>query len=66
LYERIPVTEKTQFLDFIYRRQPNWKIPRRQQVLNWTALITLIAEFGILLVYPAKKRLRFPKHHPKV
>jgi len=65
LYERIPVTEKTQFLDFINRRQPNWKIPRRQKVLNWTALITLIAEFVILLAYPAYTRLRFPKHHPK-
>jgi len=65
LYERIPVTEKTQFLDFINRRQPNWKIPRRQQVLNWTALISLIAEFVILLAYPAYTRLRFPKHHPK-
>jgi hypothetical protein len=65
LYERIPVTEKSQFLDFINRRQPNWKIPRRQKVLNWTALITLIAEFVILLAYPAYTRLRFPKHHPK-
>jgi hypothetical protein len=65
LFERIPVTEKAQFLDFINRRQPNWKIPRRQKVLNWTALITLIAEFVILLAYPAYTRLRFPKHHPK-
>ena len=33
-FERIPVSEKAQFLDFINRRQPNWKIPRREQVLN--------------------------------
>jgi hypothetical protein len=66
LFERIPVTEKTQFLDFINRRQPNWKLPRRQTVLDWTALITLIAEFGILLAYLAKKHIRFPSHGPEV
>ena len=59
LFERIPVSEKAQFLDFINRRQPKWNLPMRQQVLNWMALITLIAEFGILLAYPAVKRLRF-------
>ena len=66
LFERIPVTEKAQFLDFINRRQPNWKMPRTQQLLNWTSLLTLIAEFGILLVIPAKKWLQFSKHHLKV
>jgi hypothetical protein len=65
LFERIPVTEKAQFLDFINRRQPNWKLPRREQILTWTALITLIAEFGILLAYLAKKMVRFPKQAPK-
>ena len=65
LFERIPVTEKAQFLDFINRRQPDWKLPRREQVLGWTALITLIAEFGVLLAYPSKKWIRFPKHRLK-
>jgi len=65
-FARIPVTEKAQFLDFINRRQPDWKLPRREQVLGWTALITLIAEFGVLLAYPAKKWIRFPKHRLKV
>ncbi len=65
-FARIPVTEKAQFLDFINRRQPNWKLPRRQQVLDWTALITLIAEFVIILAYLAKNRIHFPKHRPKV
>jgi len=66
VFERIPVTKKTQFIDFINRRQPNWKIPRRQQVLDWTALITLIAEFGILLACLARKWLRFPTRRPKI
>jgi hypothetical protein len=65
-FARIPVTEKAQFLDFINRRQPNWKLPRREQVLIWTALITLVAETGILLAYPARKWLRNPKHRAKV
>ena len=65
LYERIPVTEKAQFLDFINRRQPDWKLPRRQQLLDWTALVTLIAVCGVLLAYPARKWLRFPMHRNK-
>jgi hypothetical protein len=62
-FERIPVSEKAQFLDFINRRQPDWKMPRRQQVLNWTSMIALIAEFGILLIILVKKLTGFPKRH---
>jgi hypothetical protein len=61
-YERIPVTEKTEFLDFINRRQPDWKLPLIQRVLDWTALITLIAEFCALLVVLARKWILFPSH----
>jgi hypothetical protein len=64
-YERIPVTEKAQFLDFINRRQPDWKLPLIQQVLDWTALVTLIAEFCALLVLLARKWIRFPTHCSK-
>jgi hypothetical protein len=65
MYERIPINEKAQFLDFINRRQPNWNLPLIQQVLDWTALITLVAEFCILLALFARKWLRFPKHPSK-
>jgi hypothetical protein len=64
-HERIPVTEKAQFLDFINRRQPDWKLPLIQQVLDWTALATLIAEFCALLVLLARKWIRFPTHPSK-
>ena len=64
-YERIPVTQKAQFLDFINRRQPNWKLPLIQQVLDWIALITLIADFCALLAFLAQKWIRFPKHPTK-
>ncbi len=60
-YQRIPVTQKAQFLDFINRRQPDWKLPLLQQVLDWTALITLIAEFCALLAWLAPRWIRFPK-----
>ena len=59
-YERIPVTEKTQFLAFINRRQPDWKLPLIQQVLDWVALFTLIGEFGALLFLLARKWIHFP------
>jgi hypothetical protein len=65
MYGRIPVADKDKFLDFINRRQPKWKLPVIQQVLNWTALITLTAEFGVLLACLVKKWVRFPRHESK-
>lgn len=64
-YERIPVTEKAQFLDFINRRQPDWKLPLIQQVLDWIALITLVAEFCALLVLLARKASRASHQRPR-
>jgi hypothetical protein len=65
-YERIPITEKAQFLDFINRRQPDWKLPLIQQVLDWIALFTLIAEFCALLVLLGRHWIHFPSHPPKI
>jgi hypothetical protein len=65
VYERIPVTQKAQFLDFINRRQPDWKLPLIQQVLDWTALVTLIAELCALLALLARKWIRFPTRPSK-
>ena len=65
LFERIPVTDRSKFLDFINRRQPKWKLPVIQQDLNWSALITLIAVFGTLLTYFAKKWIPFSRHKSK-
>ena len=64
MYERIPVSDRDKFLDFINRRQPKWKLPVIQQVLDWTALITLIAEFGVLVVYLAKRKKAGDKENP--
>jgi len=65
MYARIRVADKDKFLDFINRRQPKWKLPIIQQVLNWISLISLIAGFGILLAYLANKRILFSKHKSK-
>jgi hypothetical protein len=65
-YERIPVTEKTQFLAFINRRAPDWKLPLIQEVLNWVALLTLLAEFYALLGLLAGKWIRLLGHSSKV
>jgi hypothetical protein len=61
-FDRIPVSDKANFIAFINRRPTNWKMPVIQQVLNWITPITLLSEFGTLLVVIAKKWLRFPKH----
>ena len=66
VFERIPVSEKAQFLDFIDRRQPDWKLPMIEQVLNWMALITLLAVLGLLLVYLVIRYIRFSKHVHKI
>jgi len=60
-YGRIPVSEKAQLLDFINRRQPDWKLPLLQKILDWVSLITLIIEFCALLVLLAGKWIRIPK-----
>jgi len=62
MYDRIQVADKDKFLDFINRRQPKWKLPIIQKVLNWISLISLIAGFGILLTYWVNKRILLPKH----
>jgi hypothetical protein len=60
LFERIPVTDRDKFLDFINRRQPKWNLPVVQHVFNWISLIMLIVEFGAVITYLARKRVRFP------
>jgi hypothetical protein len=61
LLERIPVTETDKFLDFIYRRQPNWNLPVPQQIFNWISITTLIVEFGALITFLVLKWVQFAK-----
>ncbi len=55
-FERIPVTDRDKLTDFIHHRQPKWNLPVAQQLLNWAALITLIAELGSVGIYLAKTK----------
>jgi hypothetical protein len=50
-YEKISVADKDKFLDFINRRQPKWRLPIVQQILNWTTAATLIVELCTLAAY---------------
>jgi hypothetical protein len=59
LFERIPIADREQFLDFVNRRQPQWKLPVVQIVFNWISLTTLILEFGALIATLAGKRFGF-------
>ncbi len=62
LFGRIPVTDRDKFLDFVNRRQPDWKLPVLQQVLNRVSFFTLIAEIGALALYFIVGRFfRFPR-----
>ena len=51
-FERIKISEETQLQAFVERKQPDWKIPRAQKLLNWVSPITLIATF-VLILFPA-------------
>jgi len=42
LFTRIPSTEFDKLNDFVNRRQPDWKIPLFQTILDWTAGLTFI------------------------
>lgn len=63
LFERISVAEEDKFLDFINRRQPKWKLPVIQKILDWSSLIALIVEFGVLGVYITNRRKRKLEHN---
>jgi hypothetical protein len=71
MFERISVADEDQFLDFINRRQPNWKLPVVQQVLYKVSLIALIMIPCILLIYlvhektVSVKKAWFSKHEAK-
>jgi len=57
LFSRIPVTDKSKLLDFLNRRQPDWKLPLAQITLDWAAVITMILEICAMLVFSARKWL---------
>jgi hypothetical protein len=49
-FERVRVSEKDKLEAFVQRRQPEWKIPVTQKILNTLSLIALIFTFGVFLI----------------
>ena len=55
LFERIKVSEEDELHAFVERRQPAWKIPHIQAILNWVSLTTLVITIG-LIFFPFRTR----------
>jgi hypothetical protein len=66
LFSRIPVSDRQKLLDFLNRRQPDWKLPAIQILLDWAAGLTLLLELCAIFVYltrkwvPYQKLIQFP------
>jgi hypothetical protein len=65
LFERIPAPDTQKLVDFVNRRQPDWKIPIAQTILDWAAGLTIILILvGIGLILVKKWLLRCLLHIP--
>jgi len=60
LFERIPASDTQKLIDFVNRRQPDWKLPLMQIILNWAAGLTLFLETCIVCVF--LMRMWLPLH----
>jgi hypothetical protein len=63
LFERIPVSDYKKLVDFVNRRQPDWKLPLVQIILDWAAGITILLETAAILVYFIGRRIPFLMNH---
>jgi hypothetical protein len=67
LFSRIPASDYNKLVDFLNRRQPNWKLPTLQIVLDWAAGLSFVwcvlasLAFWIRKKIPFVRLLRF--HH---
>jgi len=65
LFERIPATDTQKLVDFVNRRQPDWKVPIAQTILDWAAgLAIILILVGIGLILVKKWLLRCLLHIP--
>ena len=51
----IPVSEYGKLVEFLNRRQPDWKLPLVQIVLDWAAGLTFILEICAICVFLAEE-----------
>jgi hypothetical protein len=64
-FERIPVSEKDKLEAFVNHRQPEWKIPLYQQVLDWASGLTFVVVVAGLAVFGLRRLWKlFPRMHP--
>jgi hypothetical protein len=57
-FERIPVSEKAELLAFASHKQPDWKIPLYQQVLDWASGLSFLVVLAYLAFYGIRKLIR--------
>jgi hypothetical protein len=58
IFSLIPVSDYNKLVQFLDRRQPDWKLPVAQIILDWAAGITFIIEICAVCIIPARKRLK--------
>ncbi len=66
LFERIPVSDYDKLVDFLNHRKSDWKLPLIQVVLDWAAGVTFILILLAVILYPLRRRIRWPNllRHP--
>jgi len=66
LFSLIPVSDYKKLMDFLNRRQPDWKLPLIQIALDWAAGLTFILIFFAVILYSFRKQISGlnPLHFP--
>lgn len=54
-FERIKISEEKELQTFVQRKQPSWKVPKIQAILNWISLFSLVLTI-YLVVFPADRQ----------
>jgi len=56
LFSLIPVSSYDKLIEFLNRRQPDWKLPLIQILLDWAAGLTSILIVLAIIFYPSRKQ----------
>ncbi|HET9590514.1 MAG TPA: hypothetical protein VFO91_17135 [Anaerolineales bacterium] len=59
-FERIRIDEEQELRAFVQRRQPGWKIPKAQVILNWVSLGSLVLAIYLAVFHEPLKKLNSP------
>jgi hypothetical protein len=62
-FERIKVEDEQSFLDFVQRRQPEWKRPTGQYIADLMSIICLCVTVVVFVLAIIKKRIRSMKRN---